>query len=103
MSVVVVATIHPIPEHRTEVVTALEQTIPRVHAADPGCELYALHEAEDCLVMIEKWATPEQLAAHSAGPLLAELQAAWAGKLATDLEVQVLQPHPAGTDSQGRL
>jgi quinol monooxygenase YgiN len=44
VSIVVVATIEPVPEHRAEVIVALEDTIIAVHADDEGCELYALHE-----------------------------------------------------------
>ena len=43
MSVVVVVTAFPIPEHRAEVVAAFEEAIARVHD-EPGVELYALHE-----------------------------------------------------------
>ena len=38
MSVVVVATIKPLPEHRDEVIAAFTETIAQVHAED-GCEL----------------------------------------------------------------
>jgi quinol monooxygenase YgiN len=38
MSVVVVATAFPLPEHRAEVIAAFEAAIPRVQE-DPGCEL----------------------------------------------------------------
>ena len=53
MSVVVVVTAIPVPEHRTEVIKAFEAAIVRVHD-EPGGELYALHEGRDRLVMIEK-------------------------------------------------
>lgn len=102
MSVVVVATIHPQPEHRAEVVAALEKAIARVHD-EAGCELYALHEGDDRLVMIEKWADEAALRTHSAAPALAELGAALAGRLTQALDVQVLRPHPAGTGAQGAL
>jgi quinol monooxygenase YgiN len=42
MSVVVVVTAFPVPEHRAEVVAAFEAAIARVHD-EPGVELYALH------------------------------------------------------------
>jgi len=42
MSVVVVVTAFPIPEHRAEVVAAFEAAIARVHD-EPRVELYALH------------------------------------------------------------
>jgi quinol monooxygenase YgiN len=62
MSVVVVATAIPAPGHRDEVVAAFEKVIPTVHAEDEGCELYALHEGEDRLVMVEKWTSLEATA-----------------------------------------
>jgi quinol monooxygenase YgiN len=103
MSVVVVATIYPLPEHRDAVIAAFEQVVAKVHAQDDGCELYALHEGGDRLVMVEKWAGAEALAAHSRGDALVELNKELAGKVAGDVDVQVLQPHPAGTPRQGTL
>ncbi|MGP8002146.1 MAG: putative quinol monooxygenase [Streptosporangiaceae bacterium] len=101
--VVVVATIRPRPEYRADVIAALEKTIAAVHAHDDGCLLYALHEGDDRLVMIEKWASAEALAEHARGPALAELNQALAGRTEGDLDVQVLRPHPAGTPGQGAL
>ena len=40
MSVIVVATVHPVPEHRAAVIAAFEDTIASVHAEDEGCQLY---------------------------------------------------------------
>jgi quinol monooxygenase YgiN len=102
-AVVVVATIRPLPEHRAEVIAAMEKVIADVHAHDDGCLLYALHEADDRLVMVEKWASAETLAEHSRGAALAELNEALSGRLAGDLDVQILRPHPAGTPAQGAL
>jgi len=103
MSVIVVATVFPIPEHRAEVVHHIEQAIAKVHAEDAGCELYALHEGDDRLVMIEKWTSLEVLRAHGQGAAVRELRAALAGKLISELDVQRLQPHPAGSAAQGLL
>lgn len=102
-AVVVVATIRPLPEHRTEVIAAMEKVIADVHAHDDGCLLYALHEGDDRLVMVEKWASAEALAEHSRGAALAGLNEALNGRLAGDLDVQILRPHPAGTPAQGAL
>ena len=44
MSVIVVATAFPSPEHRAEVIAAFEAAIAQVHDEEPGCELYALQE-----------------------------------------------------------
>ena len=103
MSTVIVATMVPKPEFRDEVIAALEELIGRVHAEDEGCELYSLNEGRDRLVMIEKWATPEAMQAHSVSPAFKALTAALDGKLAAEMDVQVLQPHPAGTPEQGQV
>jgi len=100
MSVVVVATIVPLAEHRDEVLTAFTETIAQVHGED-GCELYALHEAPDRLIMIEKWASPEALRAHSKGAALTALNPKLAGKVARAPEVIVLQPVAAGETGKG--
>ena len=102
MSVVVVATIVPLPEHRDEVIAAFTQTVARVHAED-GCELYALNQAEDRLVMIEKWASPEALRTHSKGAALAALGPRIAGKTAGPADIVVLQAVPAGDEAKGQL
>jgi quinol monooxygenase YgiN len=54
MSVIVVATAFPVPEHRAQVIAAFEEAIALVHD-EPGVELYAVHEGDDRLVMIEKY------------------------------------------------
>ena len=103
MSVVVVATIRPLPEYRDEVIKAFTATISQVHAED-GCELYALNEGPDGrLVMIEKYASDEAVAAHRAGAGLAALREALGGKLSAPMDVQVLAPHPAGSPAKGAL
>jgi quinol monooxygenase YgiN len=103
MSVIVVATARPRPGQRAEVIAAFEKAIQRTHAEDAGCLLYALHEAPDRLVMIEKWADQAALDAHSRSAGLAQLTADLDGKLAAGVEVVVLTPHPAGTTQQGTL
>jgi quinol monooxygenase YgiN len=103
MTVIVVATVRPRPDQRAEVIAALEKAIERTHAEDAGCLLYALHEAPDRLVMIEKWADQAALDAHSRGEALAKLGADLDGKLTGPLEVAHLTPHPAGTAQQGTL
>jgi quinol monooxygenase YgiN len=102
MSVVVVATIVPLAEHRDAVLATLRSAVGQVHDED-GCELYALHESPDRLVMVEKWASADALATHSKGPALAALGAALAGKVAGAPDVQMLQPVPAGEPAKGAL
>jgi quinol monooxygenase YgiN len=102
MSVIVIATAFPVPEHRAEVITAFETAIPRVHQ-DAGVELYALEEGKDRLVMIEKYESRDAFAAHGSSQALADLVAALAGKLVGGLDVQVLTPHPVGDPGKGAL
>src|ERR1700744_1326104 len=102
MAVIIVATAFPAPEHRAEAIAAFEAAIAKVHADEDGCELYALHEGPDGrLVMIEKYASDEAVAAHRAGAGLAALREALDGKLAGPMDVQVLAPHPAGSLAKG--
>lgn len=103
MAIVVVATLMPVPEHRDEVILALETAGAKVHA-DDGTLLYALHAGRDGrLVMIEKYADRDALRAHSQSAELAELAAALEGKLTGPMDVQVLTPHPAGSAEKGTL
>ena len=102
MSVVVVVTAFPLPEHRAEVVAAFEEAIARVHD-EPGVDLYALHEGRDRLIMIEKYESEQARSEHTKGAALADLRTALAGKLSSSLDAQVLVPHPAGNAQQGAL
>ena len=102
MSVVVVATISPKPEHADEVRQAVLETVPKVHE-EPGCERYALHEARGQLVMVEQWESPEALATHGKAAPLAELSQRLDGKLTGRPAVTVLTAVPAGDPAKGAL
>jgi quinol monooxygenase YgiN len=102
--VIVVASIFPLPEHRQEVIELFERTIEQVQAEDEGCELYALHEGEDRLVMIEKWSDRDTFDQHGRSPALAGLRSGLAGKLGPKgLESSYLSAHPSGSDALGSL
>jgi quinol monooxygenase YgiN len=104
MAVVIVATIFPAPEHREEVIAALEATAEVVHASEDGCLLYAMHEGPDGrLVMIEKYADQAAVDAHLKGDGLAALSAEIKGKLAQPVDLQLLAPHTAGSPEKGAL
>jgi len=102
MSVTVIAKITPQPEHRDAVKEAILEVIPAVHA-EPGCELYSLHEAPDCFVMVEKWATTADLGVHGKAPALTGLTQKIGTLLAGPLEVTVANPVPAGDPARGAL
>ena len=102
--VIVVATITPQEGKEQQVRDTLRVAVEKVHA-EPGCELYALHEATNGsdFVMIEKWASVEALDAHGAAPALAELGGALADLLAAPLDVRTFTALPAGDASKGAL
>jgi quinol monooxygenase YgiN len=103
MTVVVTAVFHPVEGRTAELVDALRATMPAVHE-EPGCRLYAIHDAEDgTITMIEKWDSREDLAAHAAGPAVKALEAAVAGLIARPVAVTTMTPLPAGTAEQGQL
>jgi quinol monooxygenase YgiN len=98
----VVAHIRPLPEYRDEVLATLVETVERVHVED-GCRLYALHESEDSLVMIEKWSDADTFRTHGGGEALAALREGLKGKLSGPLEVTRMHPIPAGDPNLGAI
>jgi quinol monooxygenase YgiN len=102
LSVVVVATITPRPDEVDAVREALLAAVPQVHA-EPGCELYSLHEGDGLFVMVERWESVEALRVHGKAEALTTLGGALAGKLAAPLDVRRLAPVPAGDPDKGAL
>lgn len=102
MSVVVVATITPKADQVEAVREAIRAAVPQVHA-EPGCELYALHEGEDSFVMVERWESVEALTAHGRAEAVTTLGAAIADKLAAPPDVRRLAPLPVGDPAKSAL
>ena len=75
MTVVVTAVFYPKPGKKQELAQAMQRGIAAVHE-EKGCELYAIHDAEDgTITMLEKWTTAEDLDAHGAGEPVQTLNA----------------------------
>jgi quinol monooxygenase YgiN len=102
VSVVVVATITPKTDQVDAVREALLAAVPKVHA-EPGCELYAVHEADGQFVMVERWESPEALKVHGKAAALTTLGGELAGKLTAAPDVRRLAPVPAGDPDKGAL
>ena len=102
MSVVVVATLTPKPDQVDAVRKALLAAIPKVHA-EPGCEVYALHESDGEFVMVERWASAEALDVHGKAEALTTLGGQLAGKLAGRPEVRRLTAVPGGDTTKGAI
>ncbi len=102
MSVVLVATVSPLPDQVDAVREALLAAVPKVHA-EPGCRRYVLHEGKGEFVLVEQWESMEAVKAHGQAEALTALGAQLAGKLAAPLDVKRLSPIPAGDDAKGVL
>ena len=101
--VVVTAVFQPAPGAKEPLIAALREGIPAVHA-EPGCILYAIHDAEDgTIVMLEKWTSREDLAAHATGEAVVQLNTLITPHLASPVTVTTMTPIPAGTRRQGVL
>ena len=99
---VVVATITPLPEHREEVLGALQESLPAVHS-EPGCQLYALHEAGGSFVFIEQWESDDALNQHNNGAAVSAVVSRISDKLAASVDIVVAQPVLGGDPGKGRL
>lgn len=102
MSIVIIATLTPEPQHLDEVKSIVLAAVPAVHA-EPGCQKYAVHETPQTLVVIEQWDSHEALREHGNGEAFTSMSKAISALLATPMAVQLLQPLDAGTPTQGRL
>ena len=102
MSVVVVATITPKPDQVEAVREAILAAVPKVHA-EPGCELYAVHEGAGEFVMVERGESPEALTVHGTAEALTTLGGQLAGKLAGAPDVRRLSAMPAGDAAKGAV
>ena len=103
MTIVVTAAFSPKEGAFDKVVAALSPAISEVHQ-EPGCLLYAIHEApNNQILMIEKWESAALLDAHGQGEPVKRLNASLEGLLEKPVVVTRLVPIPAGTAQQGAL
>lgn len=102
MSVVVVAVIEPKPGRTQDVLDAFAEVSPLVHE-EPGCELYAAHTDGSSVVMVERWASPEDLQAHATGAALATLSTLFGDALTKPATVYALQTVPIGDPAKGTI
>lgn len=99
---VIVATITPLPGRADVVREALLTAVAEVHGED-GCQLYALHEAEDRFVMVEQWENQEKLDEHMSAPSVTNLDGKLDGNVVRPPELVFLEALPAGDPARGRL
>jgi quinol monooxygenase YgiN len=103
LSVIVTAHFEAHEGHEQNLIDALRESIPAVHA-EPGCLMFALHRAENrSVVLLEKWESEELLKTHLDGDPVAALVDRIAPHIAKSPEVVRLTAVPAGTGHQGIL
>ena len=100
MSIVVIATITPQAGTLQELTEAFEEATPVVQT-EPGCEQYALYSDGEVLVTIERWHSPEALAAHMTAPALTRLLARAGHLLAAAPEIRTITPLGFGDAVKG--
>ena len=102
MPVVVVATLTAKPESVDAVRDACRTAIAAVHE-EPGCELYALHEADGTFIFVEQWADEEALKTHSSAPAVGALFTTIGEHLDGAPDIKMLAPVVAGDPAKGQL
>ncbi|MGE2836673.1 putative quinol monooxygenase [Mycobacterium sp. SMC-4] len=102
MPVVVIATMKAKAESVDLVRDACKQAIEAVHD-EPGCQLYALHEADGTFVFVEQWADADALQTHSTAPAIGKLFGAVGEHLDGAPDVKMLQPVVTGDPAKGQL
>jgi len=102
MSVVVVATVKPIPEHRDEVADALKRLVATSHT-EHGVECFALHADGEDFLIIEKWADQASVEAHIAAPPSEEIRDVVENKLREAPSHAYVTPIPAGDTHLGQI
>lgn len=103
MTVIVTAVFHPKAGKQAELVEAMRTGIEAVHQEE-GCELYAIHDAEDGTVtMLEKWSSVEALDTHGKGAAVRQLLSAISHLIEDSPVVTRMSPIPMGTSKQGVL
>lgn len=102
MPVVVVATFAVKPESADTVRAVCSRTIEAVHS-EPGCELYALHEADGTFVFVEQWADADALKTHSTAPAVTAMFTEIGAYLDGAPDIKILTPVPAGDPAKGQL
>ena len=102
MPVVVIATITPKPGSADTVREVLTRAVPAVHE-EPGCEFYALHEADGTFIFVEQWTDADALRVHNTAPALMQVVTELAEHLAGPPDIKKAEPIPAGDPAKGAL
>ena len=95
MTVTLIATARPKPGRLQEYIDIFTGVLPQIHE-EKGCELYSLHSDGEKVVVVERWASQDDLIEHANGPSIGTLNEFNDDILSEPLEVQVLTNIPVG-------
>jgi quinol monooxygenase YgiN len=85
----VVARLHPAPEHLERALAAVALAVPGI-TGEEGCLQYAPHLADDgTFLIVERWSSREALAAHNTGAPVEVLRSGLAGLTTGPADVTV--------------
>jgi quinol monooxygenase YgiN len=104
MSVTVVATFTPKPGAGPRIVDAFRKISPEVHQ-EQGCEIYAcnVESPGERVVMVESWASYDDLEAHANGEPLQKLRRLTDPHVQFPYDVIILDPLVLGDPLKGSL
>ncbi|RRQ88710.1 putative quinol monooxygenase [Streptomyces griseofuscus] len=105
MSVIIVANLVAKAGQEELVEKTLLEAVPAVHD-EPGCARYSLHRKKGTVghfVMVEKWASENDLQSHRGGIAMAKVGKVLGDALAEAPSVVVLDALPAGDLDKGAL
>jgi quinol monooxygenase YgiN len=102
MTVTLIATARPKPGRLQEYIDAFGPVLPLVHQ-EKGCELYSLHSDGEKVIVIERWASQDDLIEHANGAAIGSLTAINDDVLSEPLDVQVLTNIPFGDPTKATI
>ncbi|MEV5355820.1 putative quinol monooxygenase [Streptomyces sp. NPDC086081] len=103
--VIVIGTLHLRADRADEARGVIASVVKQTHQ-EPGCLTYAAHEVADdplTVVVIEKWASQQDLDDHNTAPWLAEALSRVGELLTGAPQIQVLTPLGYGTTDKASL
>ena len=99
---ILIVSVTPKEGQKQAVIDVFASIASDVHA-EPGCELYALHESNDKVVLIEKWTNDKDLEVHRTAPSLLKLRSETGDLVAEPWDIKFLTALPLGDSSKGAL
>jgi len=102
VSIVVVAAVTAVDGALAELAALFLEAAIDVHD-EPGCELYAVHETDEQVVVIEKWVDAASLQAHREGKVVAALLERARPLACGPADIKIVRPSSEGMGRKSAL